>query len=168
MPRRAHWIDAPESRERQGVALADRCQVTSVGTVTREIIGSAIDVHKVLGPGLLESAYELALAIELGARGISFDRQVRCPVFYRGHCVGDYRLDLLVADLVPVEIKSVEIRPVFVAQMLTYLRACGRDAGLIINFNVPSLREGISRVTLRHSAGSGQGSELGPIDHTAS
>jgi GxxExxY protein len=143
------------------VALADRCQLAAVDTVTREIIGSAIDVHKVLGPGLLESAYELALAIELGARDISFGRQVRCPVFYRGQCVSDYRLDFLIADLVPVEIKSVEaIRPVFVAQMLTYLRACGRDAGLIINFNVPSLREGIRRVTLRHSAERGQGPSL--------
>ena len=96
----------------------------------------------------------MALSIELGARGVSFERQVRCPIFYRGQYVGDYRLDFMVADLVPVEIKSVDaIRSVFVAQMLTYLRACGRDAGLIINFNVPFLREGVRRVTLRHSAG---------------
>ena len=121
----------------------------TVDDVTRVIIGSAIEVHRVLGPGLLERAYELALAIELAARNVSFDRQVRCPIFYRGHCVGDYRLDFVVAGLVAVEIKSVEaIRPVFVAQMLTYLRATGRQTGLILNFNVDCLRNGVRRVVL--------------------
>jgi GxxExxY protein len=137
---------------REGAGLAARRQVTGVDTVTRAIIGSAIEVHKVLGPGLLESAYELALAIELAARGVAFDRQIRCPIFYRGHCIGDYRLDFMVADLVAVEIKSVEaIRPVFVAQMLTYLRATERHTGLILNFNVDCLRNGVRRVMLRDS-----------------
>jgi GxxExxY protein len=63
--------------------------VTTVDDMTRAIIGSAIEGHRVLGPGLLESAYELALSIELAARGVSYDRQVRCPILYRGHCVGD-------------------------------------------------------------------------------
>ena len=117
---------------------------------TGVIIGSAIEVHRVVGPGLLESAYQLALCVEFQARGVPYVRQVRCPIVYRGVCVGDYRLDLVVSDLVVVEIKSAEsIRPVFVAQMLTYLRASGKQTGLILNFNEACLTHGVRRVTLR-------------------
>jgi GxxExxY protein len=120
-----------------------------VDDITRTIIGCAIAVHRVAGPGLLESVYELAMCIELAARGVPYLRQVSCPLVYRGVRVGDYRLDVMVADQVAVEIKSAEsIRPVHVAQMLTYLRASGKQVGLIINFNVAQLTHGVRRVIL--------------------
>lgn len=117
--------------------------------ISERIIGCAIEVHRVLGPGLLESAYEEALCLEMGIRGVSFKRQVSVPVLYKGQPIGDYRLDLLVEDTLVVEIKSVErMDPLFVAQLLTYLRATGKRVGLLINFNSRLLREGIKRVVL--------------------
>jgi len=100
-----------------------------------------------LGPGLLESAYEGAFCVQLGSERLQFLRQVECPVAFQGHLIGAYRLDLLVEGLVVVEIKSVaSIDRVHVAQVLTYLRATHCRVGLIINFNVPVLREGVRRV----------------------
>lgn len=117
--------------------------------LTERIIGCAIEVHRTLGPGLLESAYECAFSIELGSSGLQFLRQVECPVNYRGHPIGAYRYDLLVEGTVLVEIKSAErFDRIFLAQVLTYLRATGCRLGLIINFNVPVLKEGIKRVVL--------------------
>ena len=115
--------------------------------ITEEIIGAAIEVHRALGPGLLESAYEECLCRELELRGISFDRQRPLPVEYKGvrlEC--GYRLDLVVEDAVAVEIKAVSaIEPVHEAQLLTYLRIGGWKIGLLINFNVPVLKNGIRR-----------------------
>jgi GxxExxY protein len=118
-----------------------------VNKITEQIIGAAIEVHRVIGPGLLESAYEECLCHELGLRGISFERQRPLPVEYQGiklEC--SYRLDLLVENAVAVELKAVSsIEPIHEAQLLTYLRMGGWKIGLLINFNVPVLKNGIRR-----------------------
>ena len=120
-----------------------------INSLTEQIIGAAIEVHRHLGPGLLESAYEEALAIELELRRIPFERQTAIPFTYKGHPIGDYRLDLLVGDKVVVEIKSVERHdPVFEAQLLTYLRLTGKKVGLLINFNTRLLKQGVKRLIL--------------------
>ncbi len=115
--------------------------------ITEQIIGGAIEVHRVLGPGLLESAYEECLCHELKLRGLSFERQRPLPVEYKGiklEC--GYRLDVLVENTVVVEIKAVSaIEPIHEAQLLTYLRIGGWRVGLLINFNVPVLKNGIRR-----------------------
>ena len=116
--------------------------------VTEKIIGAAIEVHRGLGPGLLESAYEECLCYELSQLGLRFERQVHLPVKYKDlklDCA--YRMDLVVEDAVVVEIKSIEeLLPIHDAQLLTYLRASGKRVGLLFNFNVRNLsREGIVR-----------------------
>ncbi len=118
--------------------------------ITREVIGGAIEVHRFLGPGLLESAYVECLCRELSLRNLPFLREVRLPVDYKGLRLDcGYRIDLLVADTVAVEAKSVEaLLPVHDAQLLTYLRLGGWTVGLLINFNVPVLRDGIHRRVL--------------------
>lgn len=114
-----------------------------------DVIGAAIEVHKALGPGLLESVYEKALAVELTERGIPFVQQAPVNVKYKGESVGDGRVDLMVDDTVVVELKAIEeLAPIHTAQVLSYLRASGLRLGLIINFNVPMLRDGIKRVIL--------------------
>lgn len=125
------------------------------GALTREIIGGAIVVHRALGPGLLESTYETCLAIELGKRGVAFDRQVAMGLSYEGVTVdAAFRVDLLVEGRVVVELKSVaEIAALHVAQLLTYLRASGCNVGLLINFNVPMLKNGVRRIVLRSASG---------------
>ncbi len=119
-----------------------------LNTITREIIGGAIDVHRALGPGLLESAYEACLAFELAERGLKVEQQKPLPVTYkevRLDC--GYRLDLLVEDAVIVELKAVsELAPIHKAQLLSYLKLSGCKVGLLINFNVKVLREGIRRL----------------------
>ena len=121
-----------------------------INRITRDVIGAAIGVHRVLGPGLLESAYQECLCQELILRGIPFERQVPLPVEYRGirlEC--GYRLDILVAGLVVVEVKSVEaIAPIHEAQLLTYLRLGGWNVGLLMNFNVVVSKDGIRRRVL--------------------
>jgi GxxExxY protein len=121
-----------------------------INEITQEIIGAAIEVHKALGPGLLESAYEECLCHELTLRGIPFERQKPLPIVYKGirlEC--GYRLDLLVNSTVVVEVKSVEqILPVHTAQLLSYLKLGGWAIGLIINFNVIVLKQGIRRIRL--------------------
>lgn len=117
--------------------------------LTQRIIACAIEVHRHLGPGLLESVYEAAVCLELTDAGLSFRRQVAVPVTYKGRRIAEHRPDLIVSDFVVVEIKSVEqFNPVFVAQMLTYLRITNLRVGLILNFNRAILREGIKRVML--------------------
>ncbi|HEY4952017.1 MAG TPA: GxxExxY protein [Verrucomicrobiae bacterium] len=117
--------------------------------LTEKIIGCAIEVHRTLGPGLLESTCESALGMEFEINGIQFQRQVICPVSYKGRIVGDYRLDLLVENSVIVEIKSVERHdPIFEAQLLTYLKITGHKRGLVLNFNTRLLKEGIKRFVL--------------------
>lgn len=112
------------------------------------VIGAAMDVHRILGPGLLESAYEECLCRELVLRGIPFTRQVPLPLEYKGIQVDcAYRMDLLVDDCLILEIKSAaRIEPVHEAQLLTYLRLKGLWLGLLINFNVPVLKDGIRRL----------------------
>jgi GxxExxY protein len=119
--------------------------------LTEKIIGAAIEVHRALGPGLLESAYEECFCHELSLRGVSFRRQVPLPVEYKGVKLDcGYRLDLIVQDSVVLELKCVEhTLPVHEAQLLTYLKLTGKRIGLIINFNVPVLmRGGITRKIL--------------------
>jgi GxxExxY protein len=117
--------------------------------LTERIIGCAIEVHRQLGPGLLEATYEAALCVEFEEASLKYKRQVPFPVVYKGRTIGEYRLDLLVEDAVVVEIKSVErFDPVFEAQILTYLRVTGKKIGLLLNFNSRLLREGIKRYIL--------------------
>ncbi|MFL6211527.1 MAG: GxxExxY protein [Pyrinomonadaceae bacterium] len=119
----------------------------SVNELTREVIGAAIEVHRTLGPGLLESAYQQCLCRELAVRGIKYEKERPLPLEYKGiHCECGYRLDLLVGGTVVVEVKSVEaLAPIHEAQLLTYLRLGGWHVGLLINFNVPVLKQGIRR-----------------------
>jgi len=118
--------------------------------IATSVIGGAIQVHRTLGPGLLESVYEAALTVELRARGHETRNQLGLPVRYRGEVVGaDLRLDMLVDDRIVVELKSVEaLLPIHRAQLLTYMRLSGCRVGLLLNFNVPVLRDGIRRLAL--------------------
>ena len=117
--------------------------------LTERIIGCAIEVHRVLGPGLLEASYEAALVIEFTAAKLVFQRQLVIPVFYKGQPIGEHRLDFLVEDSVVVELKSVErFDPIFEAQVLTYLRLSGKHRGLLINFNSRLLKDGVKRFVL--------------------
>jgi len=118
--------------------------------VARNVVDAAYSVHSTLGPGLLESVYETCLARELAKREIAFKRQVDLPVVYDGvRMDAGLRLDLLVEDVVVVEIKAIEaLIPVHMAQVLTYLKLSGRRLGLLINFNVPVIKDGIRRIVL--------------------
>ena len=118
--------------------------------VTERIIGAALVVHKALGPGLLESAYEACLARELFASGVRVARQVEVPIVYRGMRVDlAYRADLVVEDTVIVEVKAVNrVEPIVEAQLLTYLKLLGFRRGLICNFNVTLLRDGLRRLVV--------------------
>ena len=120
-------------------------------SLSGEIIGAAIEVHRLLGPGLLESAYELALERELVLRGMSVERQKVVPLEYKGIALGDgFRLDLLVNDQLVVEIKSVEsLLLIHEAQLLTYLRLADKRLGLLINFNEKVIKEGVKRIVNR-------------------
>lgn len=127
----------------------DAPMVREAEDLTRRIIGCAIEVHRHLGPGLLESAYEGAMCVELSSAGIPYECQVPLPVVYKGHVVGEYRIDLIVERAIVVELKSVErFDPVFEAQVLTYLRVTGKKVGLLINFNSRLLKDGVKRFVL--------------------
>lgn len=118
--------------------------------LTQKIIGAAIEVHRSLGPGLLESAYEECVARELSSRKIGFERQKQVPLLYKGSTLDcSYRLDFLIEQLVVVEIKAIElILPIHAAQLLTYMRLGRWKIGLLINFHVPVLKQGIQRFVL--------------------
>lgn len=117
--------------------------------VTDRILGCAIEVHKQLGPGLLESVYKSAMCIELTGVGLTFTRQLGVPLHYKGTLISEHRPDLVVADRLIVEIKSTErLNPIHMAQMLTYLRVTRLRTGLILNFNSAILRHGVRRVLL--------------------
>ncbi len=120
----------------------------AVNSITRQIIGAAIEVHRELGPGLLESAYEACMVYELKGRGLNFESQKPLPVVYRGVRLDcGYRLDLIVEDTVIVELKSVEtIERIHCMQLLSYLRLSGHRIGLLLNFNVEVLTDGIRRI----------------------
>lgn len=121
----------------------------ALNPLTEQIIGCAIEVHRHLGPGLLEQTYETAMCIELNRSGLEFVRQPTFSIGYKGIPIGEHRADLIVANRVVVEIKSVERwDDVFTAQLLTYLRCTGLRVGLLINFNGRVLRTGIRRLVL--------------------
>ncbi len=119
-----------------------------INQITERIIGCAIEVHRTLGPGLLESAYEECTCYELSHGGLRLRRQVALPVVYKGVKLDcGYRMDLVVEELVIVEFKTVEVLlPVHEAQLLSYLKLSGMSVGLLINFHVPVLKDGIRRI----------------------
>jgi len=117
--------------------------------LTQKIIGCAIEVHRNLGPGLLEAPYVAALAIELAHNQLQFERQRKIPLQYRGASIGGYKIDLIVENRVVVEVKSaLRDEAVFSAQVLTYLRITGLRVGLLLNFNKGVLKDGIKRFVL--------------------
>lgn len=118
--------------------------------LARQVVDAAFTVHKTLGPGLLESAYEICLGIELNRRGIDFESQLPLSIVYEDITVESaFRLDILVEDRLIVELKAVErLLPIHEAQLLTYLRLSQRRLGLLINFNTPLIKDGINRLVL--------------------
>ena len=124
-------------------------ELQQINEITEKIIGCAIEVHRHLGPGLLEATYESAMCIELQNAGLNFRCQPIFPAVYKGKTIGEYRPDLLAENSVVVETKSVErFDKVFAAQVLTYLRITGAKVGLLINFHSRLLRDGIHRYVL--------------------
>ena len=143
----------PEDTERAEI----RAVVENV--LTDQIIGCAIEVHRHLGPGLLESVYEECLCYELSQIGLRFERQVHMPLTYKGIKLDcGHKLDLVVEDSVVVELKSIDdLAPIHHAQLLTYLKTSNKKVGLLINFNVQLLKNGLKRVVNRY-----EGSALTP------
>ncbi len=123
--------------------------VNKLNSISGQVLDAAIEVHRNLGPGLLESIYELCLLKELKSRGIEAKSQLLLPVYYKGELLHEkhFTIDLLVEDLVIVEIKTVERNiPINKAQLMTYLKLSGKHLGLLINFNVPLLVQGFERI----------------------
>ena len=117
--------------------------------ITEKIIGCAIEIHRELGPGLLESIYESALCIELDSIGLTYERQKSLPVIYKNKPIGNFRVDLIVDGSVVLELKSVErYDPIFEAQLLSYMKLGKYRLGLLINFNSRLLKDGINRFIL--------------------
>ena len=137
---------------RHGESTEDRLRPPFSGShaeLTERILACAIEVHRQLGPGLLESVYEAAMRVELQHAGLRYQCQVSYPVSYRDQIVGEHRVDLIVEDTVVVELKTAQrLEPVFDAQVLTYLRLTGKKVGLLINFHSRTVREGIKRFVL--------------------
>jgi GxxExxY protein len=125
-----------------------RNKTMGINQLSSKIIGAAIEVHKTLGPGLLESAYQKCLCHELRLRGTSLEDQKPLPLVYKGEKLDcGYQMDLLVENTIIVELKSCEkLEPIHKAQLLTYLKLSGLKLGLLLNFNVPLMRDGIVRV----------------------
>jgi GxxExxY protein len=123
-------------------------ETQSFNEITEQVIGACIEIHRQLGPGLLESAYEECLCFELSQRGIRFERQKPLPVKYKSVNLDcGYRLDLVIEGKIILELKTVEhLLPIHEAQLLTYLKLSGLTLGLLINFNVPVLKNGIKRI----------------------
>jgi len=132
---------------------APQSETKSFDDGSSEIIGACIEIHRHLGPGLLESAYEQCLAHELTLRRIPFARQVHLPLRYKGMLLDcGYRLDFVVADEIVVELKTVEtLLPIHTAQVLTYLKLTGMRTGLLVNFNVSILKNGLRRLTRKEN-----------------
>lgn len=122
-------------------------ELNEINRVTERIIGCAIEVHRVLRCGLFESLYRSALSMEFDNTGLVHEREVRMPAIYKGRVLGHYRVDFIVADLVIVEVKSVErMNPIFETQVITYLHLAKKRVGLLINFNSRLVRDGIKRL----------------------
>ncbi|MDN5874098.1 MAG: GxxExxY protein [Sinobacteraceae bacterium] len=125
-----------------------------IDSLANAVMGAAIEVHRILGPGFLECVYQAALAVELSQRGISFEREKHVAVDYKGHSVGDGRLDLFVGSCLVVELKTVEsLAPIHTAQVLSYLKTLRLPLGLLINFNASLLKNGIKRVVFSEPLG---------------
>jgi len=123
--------------------------LNNLNKLTEKIIGCAIEVHRRLGPGLLECIYEKALCIELKIAGLYFEKQKVINVEYKGEVLGQFRMDIVVENLIVVEIKSVErFDPIFEAQLLSYMKLGGYKLGLLINFNQRLLKDGVKRLIL--------------------
>jgi GxxExxY protein len=147
-----------ENTEKKSIRYSKTSANSMVGTstkafplkeVTRRIISCALEVHSTLGPGLLESVYEEALAHEFTLRGIKYEKQKEINLKYKGKEIGKHRIDFLVENEVVLELKAVEtINKIYEAQILTYLRAMDKRVGLLINFNVERLKDGIKRLIL--------------------
>jgi GxxExxY protein len=122
----------------------------NVNDITGQVIGAAIEVHKTIGPGLLENIYEECICVELSNRGSLFERQKEIEIEYKGiKLESKYRIDILVNNLIVVELKSCDaLLPIHEAQLLTYLKLTELKVGLLINFNVPVLKDGIKRLVL--------------------
>jgi GxxExxY protein len=142
--------------QRGGEESAGDAENKPAWSLSSAVISAAIEVHEVLGPGLLESIYEAALCHELSLRAISVKRQLEVPVFYKGVSLSQaMRLDLLIDDRIVIELKSVDaILPIHKAQLLSYMRLSNRQAGLLINFNTHQLKQGIHRVVNSHNKNS--------------
>lgn len=139
--------------ERQDAKAARPEPAEEIDRVAYATIGAAIEVHRTLGPGFIESIYEEAFAVELRLRGLAFDRQLRVPIFYKQASIGEHVLDFVVDGLVVVELKAIErIAAVHCAQVHSYLRAGVFQLGLLINFNVPMLKQGLRRI-IKHAEG---------------
>ena len=124
-------------------------KIETLNAITEQVIKCAIEVHRQLGPGLLESIYEKALLYELKTLDLRCECQVPLPIIYNGEKLGEQRIDMIAGGEVIVELKAVErMDPVFEAQLLSYLRLTKKKVGLLINFNVPALRLGIKRMVL--------------------
>ena len=142
----------------EGILTTEDTESTEVrkelNALTETIIGAAIEVHRALGPGLLESAYELCLCRELSLRGLPFEKQKPVSIAYKGVVLDcGYRADLVIADQVLLELKSIDtLLPIHEAQLLSYLTLSGLPAGLLINFNVQLLKHGIRRRLLKTQA----------------
>jgi GxxExxY protein len=135
------------------ISGCDNFTLMHINTLTERVIAAAIEVHRTLGPGLLESVYQECLCKELESRGIAFIQQANFPIEFKGSPLDSkFRLDLLVENTLVIEIKSVEaILPVHEAQILTYMKLGGWNVGLLINFNVALLKQGIRRKVLKLS-----------------
>jgi GxxExxY protein len=121
----------------------------SLDQLAREVIGAAIDVHREIGPGFLESVYQNALCYELGLRKIAYEAQALAPMTYKGYTVGEGRIDVLVERRLIVDLKAIEaFEAVHQAQVISYLKAMRLSLGLLINFNMPILKDGIRRIVL--------------------
>ena len=120
-----------------------------INELTDAIIGAAIEVHRLLGPGFLESTYHRALEVELKLRGVAFESESLIQLNYKGRSIGEGRIDLLLGGSVVVELKAVDkLAPIHQAQVISYLKATGHSVGLLINFNTEVLKDGIKRVVL--------------------
>ena len=137
-------MEHEETKERSFIPEEEYKHLLSLSNT---IIGAAIEVHKELGPGLLESVYEDCLKVELESRGLKVETQIDLPLIYKGQETGKYyRIDMLVEDVFIVELKAVEaLKPLHEVQLLTYMKLSNVKMGLLVNFNVPKLRDGIKR-----------------------
>jgi GxxExxY protein len=134
-----------------------------VNDLARRVVDAAVEVHRHLGPGYVESVYENGLVVELGLRGVRFERQVPFRVAYKGREVGEGRMDLLIESCVVVELKAVErFTDVHIAQVLSYLKATGSPLALLINFNVPVLLRGVKRLVRNRSSTTGSTTTADP------